>query len=240
MSTRTQPHGAESTKRLNRDPAMTAFGATTPVCRRDGWVLGLLLAAAGCTELTQAPPAPPPADLVAAAPDPTRAAIAATAAAFADRGTGLAGRPAAAAQAAAQLEFLAAEIPRNPRWAPMPEGIRRELLLARIEVRDALGIAENADPDRVVAALLAAARGLRAGDRAAAAAALPAPMFRPGGARSIARLNEIGPLPQTANATALAAQEVARLDAAGSWLGGRPIDAAGRQITTFGPGGAGY
>ncbi len=204
--------------------------------------LGLLLAAAGCAELTRPPPAPPPADLVGAAADPTRAGIEATAVAFADRGAGLADRPAAAAQAAAQLEFINAELPRDPRWAPMPEGIRRELLLARSEVRDALGIAEDADPDRVVRALLAAARGLRAGDRAAAAAALPAPTFRPGGARSVARLGEIGPLPQAANATALARQEVARFDAEGRWLGGRPIDASGRQVTTFGFGnlGVGY
>jgi hypothetical protein len=194
----------------------------------------LLLAAAGCAELTRPPPAPPPAELVGAAPDTTRAAIEATAIAFADRGAGLANRPAAAAQAIAQLEFVAADLPRNPRWAPLPEGIQRQVLLARMELRDALGIAENADPDSVVAALLAAARGLRANDRAAAAAALPAPLFRPGGARSVARLGELGPLPQAANATALAVQEVARIDAEGRWLGNRPVDAAGHQVTTFG------
>jgi hypothetical protein len=197
----------------------------------------LLLAVAGCAELKRAPAPPPPADLVGGAAEPVRASILATAAAFTDRGAGLARQPAAMAQAAAQLEYLTAAIPRDPRWAPMPEGIRRELLLARAELRDAIGVAEEAEPDAVVPALLAAARALRAGNRSAAAAALPAPMFRPGGAASVARLGEAGPLPQVAIATGLAAQEVARFDTEGRWLGNRPVDASGRSITTFGLGG---
>lgn len=180
--------------------------------RRAG--LLLLLAAAACAQVTQPPPPPPP-DLVAGAAEPTRAAIMAAAAAFADRGEHLAGRPAAAAQAAAQLEFIVEDLPRNPRWAAMPDSIRLELLLARSELRDALGVAEAAAPDAVIEALLRAARALRAGDRQAAAAALPAPLFRPGGARSVARLGELGPLPQVANATALAARTAEQLDIEG-------------------------
>jgi hypothetical protein len=181
--------------------------------RRAG--LLLLLAAAACAQVTQPPAPPPPPDLVAGAAEPTRAAMAAIAAAFVDRGEHLAGRPAEAAQAAAQLEFVVADLPRNPRWAAMPDSIRLELLLARTELRDALGVAEAAAPDAVIEALLRAARALRAGDRRAAAAALPAPLFRPGGARSVDRLGDLGPLPQVANATALAAQMAEQLGIGG-------------------------
>jgi hypothetical protein len=202
-----------------------------------GATLLLLLAAAGCTELRQAPPAAAPMDLVRGVSDPGRAAIAAAATAFADRAAGLAGQPEAAARAAAQLEFATEALGRDPRFAPIPDGIRREMLLARTELRDALGVAESAPPGQVVDALLAAARALRAGNAARAAAALPAPTFRPGGERSVARLGELGPLPQAANATALAAREVERLDAEGRWIGSRPDETGGTQITTFGLGG---
>ncbi|TDH64282.1 hypothetical protein E2C06_02795 [Dankookia rubra] len=199
--------------------------------------LFLLVLAAGCAEMKQAPPALPTAALAPGSADGVRGSIEAMAPAFADRARGLAGRPAAAAQAAAQLEFITAAIPRDPRYAPIPEGVRRELLLARQELRDALGTDEDATPEVVVPALLAAAAALRAGDQARAARALPAPTFRPGGARSVARLGELGPLPQADNASAMVQREVARLDAEGRWLGVRPVDASGNLITTFGLGG---
>ncbi|MCB4822914.1 hypothetical protein [Roseicella aerolata] len=194
----------------------------------------LALAAIGCAEMRQAPPVAPPAALAPGTADPVRGAIEALAPAFADRGRALAGRPAEAAQAAAQLEYVTTAIPRDQRYAPIPEPVRRELLLAREEMRDALGVAEDAPPERVVPALLTAAAALRAGNAARAAAALPAPLFRPGGQRSVARLGDLGPLPQGAIATALAAQEVARLDADGRWLGGRPVDPTGAMFTVFG------
>ena len=197
----------------------------------------LLLAVAGCAEMRQAPPAAPPLDLVAGAADPGRAAISAAAVAFADRGRGLAGQPEAAARAAAQLEFVTAELGQDPRFAPIPEGLRREMLLARTELRDALGVAETAPTGVVVDGLLAAARALRAGDATRAAAALPAPAFRPGGERSVARLGDLGPLPQASIATALLARDMDRLDAENRWVGSRPDETGGRAITTFGLGG---
>ncbi len=207
-----------------------------------------LLLVAGCAEMQQAPPpaAPPGLAQGGAAQggtDPARAAIAGAAAAFADRGRGLADRPAAAARAAAQLEYATAALGSDPRFAPVPDSIRREMLLARDELRDALGVAEAAPADQVVRALLAAAAALQAGDAGRAAAALPAPTFRPGGERSVARLGALGPLPQAANATVLAARQLDRLDAEGGWVGIRPDDTGGNQITTFGLGsgqGLGY
>ena len=120
----------------------------------------LLLAAVGCAELRQAPPTGAPADLVLTTADQGRGdagrgAITAAAAAFADRGRGLAGQPEAAARATAQLEYATAALGRDSRFAGMPDSIRREMLLARGEVRDALGIAEAAPPEQVVDAMLA-------------------------------------------------------------------------------------
>jgi hypothetical protein len=178
-----------------------------------GGALALLLAAtaAGCAEMTRPAPAPPPADLVAGAPDPARASIAAAASAFADGGAGLLNRPDAAAQAAAQLEYATEAFATDPRWSAMPESIRREMLLARSELRDAIGLEEAAPSRAAVGALLGAARALRAGDRRRAAASLRPPLFRPGGEGSIARLADPGPLPQVANATALAQIAASRL-----------------------------
>ncbi|MBL6456885.1 hypothetical protein JMJ55_16225 [Belnapia sp. T6] len=192
---------------------------------------------AGCAEMRQAPPPAAPLDLVQSRADPSRAAIDAAAAAFADRGAGLTDRPGEAARAAAQLEYAVAALGRETRYAPVPDGIRRDMLLARTELRDALGVAEDAPPEPVIRGLLGAARALQAGRPAQAAAALPAPLFRPGGERSVARLGNLGPLPQAANATALAAREVARLDAESGWNGSRPGETGGTQITTFGLGG---
>ena len=197
----------------------------------------LLLAMSGCAELQQPPPVAAPAGLAEGAVDPGRGAITAAAAAFAERGRGLIGQPEAAARATAQLEFATAELGRNPRFASIPDSVRREMLLARTEVRDALGIAEAAQSEEVVNSMLAAARALRAGNARAAATALPAPLFRPGGERSVARLGEIGPLPQASIATAQAARQLERMDTESSWVGTRPDETGGNRITTFGLGG---
>jgi hypothetical protein len=180
--------------------------------RAPGFAALFLILLGGCAEVTRPAPSPAPADLVAGAPDPARAAIAAAASAFADRGAGLLDRPAAAAQAAAQLEYATEAFAADPRWAVMPEGIRREMLLARAELRDAIGMDAAAPSRAAVSALLGAARALRAGDRRRAAAALPPPLFRPGGEGSIARLADTGPLPQVANATVLAQAAAARME----------------------------
>jgi hypothetical protein len=206
------------------------------VLMRRSALLLLSIASVSCAEMRQAP-APLPVPLAAVAPttaDPLRGAIDAMVPAFADRGRRLAGRPAEAAQALAQLEFVTAAIPRDARYAPIPESVRRDLALARIEVRDALGVAEDAAPENVVRALLSAAAALRAGNAARAAAALPAPMFRPGAQRSVERLGELGPLPQTAIATANVAQAVARLDTTGGWPGGQPSETNAHIGSTFG------
>jgi hypothetical protein len=202
--------------------------------RRTLAVMLPLLVVAGCAEMREAPPPAAPPGLAQGSADPARAAITGAAAAFVDRGWGLADQPEAAARAAAQLEYATAALGRDPRFAPVPESIRRGMLLARAELRDALGVAEAAPPDQVVGALVAAAEALRVGDAKRAAAALPAPTFLPGGERSVARLGALGPLPQTANATVLAARQLDRLDVEGGWAGIRPDGIGSSEITTFG------
>jgi hypothetical protein len=176
----------------------------------------LAAAAAGCAELTRPPPPPPPASLVPGVADPLAAALDDMARDFADRGLSLADRPVEAAEALARLEYLAEALPRDPRYARLAEGTGRELALARGEARDALGVAETAPPGAVIAALAAAAARLRARDPAGAARAMPAPMFRPGGAASVRRLSELGPLPQAAFAGVMARDAVARVNATAS------------------------
>ena len=165
-------------------------------------IVVLTVLGAGCAEMRQPPPAAAPAMLVGGAADPLRASIAAMAPAFADQARGLAGRPAEAAQAAAQLEYVTAALPRSRNYAAFPEQVWRGLVLARQELRDALGVADDAVPENVIPALLAAAGALRGDDPSRAALALPAPMFRPGGELSVGRLGELGPLPQGAIASA--------------------------------------
>ena len=79
-----------------------------------------------------------------------------------------AGQPAAAADAAAQLEFLADEFATNPRYAPEANpAVLHQLETARREMRGFLGISPDASPQLVMAGLRRAAPG-RAHARAAA------------------------------------------------------------------------
>jgi hypothetical protein len=124
-----------------------------------------------------------------------------------------AGQPAQAAMAAAQLEFLAAELPGSPRHGPgLNPGVEHQLGLARNEMRGFLGIAADARPDRVVAQLRAAAEALRRGSSTEAEAALTAPEFAAGPLVTLARLAAMPRLPQTSIAASQAAAELARLD----------------------------
>jgi hypothetical protein len=181
--------------------------------RRRGVVVAALLG--GCAELKRPPP--PPANLGIANADPVRGAIYLMGPEFADRGRGLAGKPVETAEAAARLEFVTDALARDQRYRAMSGSLRREFLLARDEVRDALGIAPDLTPQAAITGLLDAAEALRRGNEQAAAAALPPPGFRPGGAASVARLSDVGPLPQAAIATGLAVDAARQMDADNVW-----------------------
>lgn len=151
---------------------------------------------------------------------PLRTSLDETAAAFADQGAGLAGRPAAAALALARLEALTELVYDQRRFPEIPAGTGLALRVARDESRAALGAARGASTTDVQGALTTTASALRRGDQAATTAALRAPLFEPGGAATLERLGALGPLPAAEQATADLVREVRRLDAVGGWSGG--------------------
>ncbi|GGJ40631.1 hypothetical protein [Neoroseomonas lacus] len=101
-----------------------------------------------------------------------------------------ANQPAAAANAIADIEYLADAMPTNPRYQAAPGVSLTSLQLARQEGRTALGIAPNAPNGQVAAGLRDAAVALNAGDRAAAEAALPQDIFTLGPDQTISRLSQ--------------------------------------------------
>lgn len=124
-----------------------------------------------------------------------------------------AGRPAEAAEAAAELEFLASEFETNPRYAPeVNPAVTQQLNAGRREMREFLGIAPSAPPDLVRAGLRRAAAALRAGSRAGAEAALSGPAFAYGPPATLGRLASMPRLPRVSEAAGAAAAEINRLE----------------------------
>jgi hypothetical protein len=162
-----------------------------------------------------------PPDSVQGAGDPTRSAILNTAYAFGTPAS-LAGRPAEAAVAAAQLDYLASEIPYGPRWREFDPTVGLLLQRARNEVRDYLGVSQEAAPQVVVDSLYNASRALRANDRAAAERLMAPPVF-PDSRRTLGHLAAMPLLPTANHATTRAAQELdrmGRIDGRGGGSGG--------------------
>lgn len=124
-----------------------------------------------------------------------------------------AGRPAEAAEAAAELEFLASEFATNPRYAPEANpAVTQQLDAARREMRGFLGVAPDASPELVRAGLRRAAAALRDGSRAAAEAALSSPVFAYGPSATLGRLASMPRLPRVSEAAGGVAAEVDRLE----------------------------
>jgi hypothetical protein len=181
----------------------------------------LLAAAAACAPSGQRPrqgPVSLPADAVQGAGDPARAAILEAAYAFGNPAR-LAGRPAEAARAVADLEYLASEIPSGARWREFDPTVGSALRGAREEVRAALGVAPQAPPQAVVDAFFSASRALRAND-GAAAQRIPAPPMFPDGAQTLRRLSDLPLLPAANQATNRAAFELDRVGRIGGQGGG--------------------
>ncbi len=99
-----------------------------------------------------------------AAQGPLRAAVEATAVAFAREGQGLAGRPADAALALARFEALTIEAADRNAFPTLSPSVPIAMRVARDENRAALGIAQRAPAAEVVQALARAAERLRAND----------------------------------------------------------------------------
>ncbi|TDG28978.1 hypothetical protein [Paracraurococcus ruber] len=172
-----------------------------------------LLALGACGALPPAQYASLPPDAVAGAGDPLRSAVANTSVAFASPQK-LAGRPAEAAQAVAQMEYLAVEIPNNVRYPSISPTVGTQFAQARREWRSALGIAPDAPPQPVIESLYAASRAIRAGQPDAAASALPAAVFPQGGQTAVLRLASMPGLPLTNQAAVAATDALRRTDGA--------------------------
>lgn len=125
-----------------------------------------------------------------------------------------AGRPAEAARALVQLEFLAHALATEPRYAPeVSPTVLFQLRAARAEARAALGIAPDAPPEAVIAGLRRAAGALEDGSPARAEAALSAGrVFTLGPRATLARLGALPPLPRTREAAGAVAAELDRLE----------------------------
>ncbi len=123
----------------------------------------------------------------------------------------LAGQPGRAALAAVQLEVVADAFETDPRYSHDVTGSALHAVrLGRAELREAIGIAQDAPAEPVIAQLRAAAAALDAGSIARAEAALSGPMFPSGGAATLARLARLPFLPRVREAAAAAYQEVQR------------------------------
>ncbi len=141
--------------------------------------------------------------------DPTRGAILSSAYVFGQPGT-VAGNPAAAAEAIGQLEYLAVEIPTGPRWRDLDAIVTPMLAMGREEARQAMGVRPGVPAQSAVNAFYGASTSLRAGDRAAAEAALAPVAPQPGA--TLARLAALPYLPRAAAATSATQQAMNRRD----------------------------
>jgi hypothetical protein len=178
----------------------------------------------GCEGVVQQPPngwATLPADAVAGAGDPVRAAILNAAFVFGNPAS-VAGNPAQAARAVANYEFLTVEIPYGPRWRGFNPNVSTELAEGLKEVQSFVGINPAAPTQQVINALFAASRALQAGDQAAAERVLAPPTFPAGGAPTLQRLSALPLLPRANAASSLAASELDREGRLGSPRGGGP------------------
>jgi hypothetical protein len=147
-----------------------------------------------------------PDDAYSGAGDPLRSAINNTTIAFSSVGE-LAGRPARAARALAEMEYLKVEVSTNPRSYGGSTTASTIFPIAQGEWRQALGIAPNAAPQAVIDSLFATARALQGGQPRSAEVVLSQPIFTLGGPATLVKLANLPSLPVTNNA----AQEASRV-----------------------------
>lgn len=110
----------------------------------------------------------------------------------------LRGRPAAAARAVADVEFLAVDLQRL-RFVGSDPLLGPSMLAARSELRGVLDIDPQAPPQPVIDSLLAAAAAID--DGGDPIPALTRPFFRAGASDTLVRLNALPPVPRTVEAT---------------------------------------
>lgn len=111
-----------------------------------------------------------------------------------------ANQPAAAARAIAELEWLATNLPNNPRYQTASATGLNELSQARWEARTALGIPRGASAQGVINGLAGASRAIEANNQTALAAALPRATFPLGPQATVQRLAQPPSVPSVMQA----------------------------------------
>ena len=115
------------------------------------------------------------------------------------------GNPIDAARAVIAVEYLADELPANPRWIGISGTTKAPMDRAREDTRRVLGIVPNAPPQLVVDSLLWLTLALRTGDQAAVMQSLSTPVFTLPPPQTLTILSNL-PYIQSANlATVMAA-----------------------------------
>lgn len=184
----------------------------------------LLLSAAGllaaCTQTPGTPPEQgigllPPALAaemgLALTVNPVHLAVATASAYYADAPRRLGGRPALAAQVAAQYEYAAAEL-KELRYVGLSPLTTIQMDWGREELREVLGVRPDAPTRPVVEAFTRAAGALGRGDRAAAEAALTGPEFSRPAPLILAALERMPPVPKAGRAARAAEADLNRPD----------------------------
>jgi hypothetical protein len=120
--------------------------------------------------------------------------------------------PADAARAVAAVDYLAGALSSSPRWDFMSPLTKQEMLWARAEVRQAVGIAPAAPSQEVVNRLLYAGNALAASNPAAAETALQPPVFTWPPQQTLAVLSAMPFLREANIATQHAATQAQRND----------------------------
>jgi len=121
-------------------------------------------------------------------------------------------RPELAARALAAVDYMAGELDYSPRWAYIPAVTKLQMLQARDEVRQLLGVAPNTSSQAVVTALLTAANALQTGNRTVALQSLSPPIFTKPPEETLALLSALPYLPLSNVATQRVSIEINQLD----------------------------
>lgn len=141
--------------------------------------------------------------------DPVSTALNGTAFFLADPPSRLAGRPAMAAQVAAQYEFATEEL-RELRFVGISPLAQPLMAQGRVALRRAIGIAPDAPPRQASAQLAALAGALERGDLAAAEALIVPPVFVRPPAEVLATLSAMPDVAEAGRAAGFAQAEVSR------------------------------
>ncbi len=169
-------------------------------------VLLLCLSAAGCAAVQRTDSSQLPPSFYGALMDNDTGAIneASWALGSPDRTRG---DPVEALRAAVAVEYLAGALNSNPRWAAMSPITKMQMLQARSEMRQVMGIRPDVPSQAVVNAEITAIWNLQRGDVAAVQQIFASPIFAQPPQQTMQVLDDLPTLPAARSATAAAELE---------------------------------